>query len=167
MCIFLRLMFISLVAISSQVSKADASADFLQSAFNTTPSSKFLWFTPALKAQSKTILGHEYPALRVKYWAEGKRRVWILEEIGKEQPITVGIVINSGEVEQVQVLAYRESRGGEVQEDFFTRQFKKIRLLDNYKLSKKIDGITGATLSVRALQNVTRLALLLDTSLNT
>jgi len=62
----------------------------------------------------------------------------------------------------MQVLAYRESRGGEVQQDFFTKQFKEARLTENDKLNKKIDGITGATLSVWALQKMARLALLFD-----
>ncbi len=161
-----QLLLILICLLSSYSAWADDSAEFLQTAFHTAPNSKFLWLTPALKAQSKTILGHEYPSLRVKYWEDGTRRAWILEEIGKEQPITIGVIIDNGAVDQVRVLVYRESRGGEVQEDFFTRQFHKIRLLADNKLSKKIDGITGATLSVRALQKVVRLALMFDASLN-
>ena len=49
-----------------------------------------------------------------------------------------------------------------MQQSFFTRQFQGVSLTSNDKLSKKIDGITGATLSVWALQKVARLALIFD-----
>lgn len=49
-----------------------------------------------------------------------------------------------------------------MQQSFFTRQFQGVSLTSNDKLSKKIDGITGATLSVWALQKVARLALMFD-----
>jgi len=123
---------------------------------------KVLWLNPVLKQRSATILGHAYQGLRVRYWQEGARTAWILDEIGKEQPITTGIIIENNKIVAMQVLAYRESRGGEVQQDFFTKQFKEAHLTENDKLNKKIDGITGATLSVWALQKMARLALLFD-----
>lgn len=123
---------------------------------------KMLWLNQTLKQRSTTILGKPYQGMRVRYWQSGTRTAWILDEIGKEQPITTGIVVENHQIVAVQVLAYRESRGGEVQQDFFTKQFKNATLRDGDKLSKHIDGITGATLSVWALQKVARLALLFD-----
>ena len=107
------------------------------------------------------ILGHRYPSLRVRYWGDARRSAWILEEIGKEKPITVGLVVNGQNIEQVRVLAFRESRGWEVRYPFFTDQFANARLTDNERLDRSIDGITGATLSVGAVTRIARVALLM------
>ena len=136
--------------------------DFLQKKLLQPVESKTLWLNHALKKRAETILDHPYQGLRVRYWQSGSRTAWVLDEIGKEQPITTGIIVENGKILSVDVLAYRESRGAEVQQSFFTRQFQGVSLTSNDKLSKKIDGITGATLSVWALQKVARLALIFD-----
>lgn len=137
---------------------------FLAEVFNgTLPQSDVVWMKGDVRQTVADILGHPYAGLRIRYWREGQRSAWILEEIGKEEPITFGVVINGDRVEQVKVLAYRESRGGEVKYPAFTQQFQNVGLVDN-RLDKHIDGITGATLSVRAMTNVVRLALYLDSS---
>ena len=46
--------------------------------------------------------------------------------------------------------------------DFFTNQFKGLTLDEQSNLSGRIDGISGATLSVNALRNLARFALYLD-----
>lgn len=138
--------------------------DFLNTIFPTSvPEAGVLWMRGEVKQQVKEILGHKYPALRIRYWANGDTSAWILEEIGKEQPITTGIVVNGGRIDAVKVLVFRESRGGEVRHTFFTQQFIGATLDNKTKLSQQIDGITGATLSVRALKKLARLALYLDT----
>lgn len=123
---------------------------------------RMLWLTAALKPEIKSILGHDYPALRLRYWRRGERTAWILEEIGKVKPITTGIVVEAGRITRLQVLVYRESHGWEVKHPFFTDQFKGATLTDGNRLSEPIDGITGATLSVNALRRLSRLALYLD-----
>ena len=145
------------------VSVAAAQAQLLETTFQgAAPAPQTLWIDKALKKDVKKILGHDYGALRVRYWQEGARTVWVLEEIGKYKPITVGVVINDGAIEKLDVLAYRESHGWEVKHDFFTRQFIGARLPKNKKLDRKVDGISGATLSVRALKKLARLALYFD-----
>ena len=84
-----------------------------------------------------------------------------MEEIGKERPITIGVVVVDDTIQSVSVLAFLESRGWEVRYPFFTDQFSGARLDETQQLSSHIDGITGATLSVRAVTNVARLALYL------
>ncbi|MBT8117818.1 MAG: FMN-binding protein, partial [Gammaproteobacteria bacterium] len=84
---------------------------------------------------------------------------WILEEIGKERPITTGLVINEQGIERLRVLVFRESRGWEVKHPFFTDQFPGIQLTAGRELDGPIDGVSGATLSVRALKKLARLAL--------
>ena len=120
-----------------------------------------LWLTGDLKQRAADILGHRYAGLRVRYWGEGNRTVWILDEIGKEMPITIGVAVDGGAVADVKILEYRESRGGEVRYPFFTRQFKGLSLdnEDRNRLNGNIDGITGATLSVAAVRKIAILAL--------
>jgi len=139
--------------------------EFISQSFGVAePSEKTVWIKGDRRKTVNRILGHsKYPGLRVRYWQSGQKTVWVLEEIGKYKPITTGIVIEDGVVAKVEVLAYRESHGWEVKHDFFTRQFIGASLKPKRKkLSQEIDGISGATLSVRALKNLTRMALYLD-----
>ena len=124
------------------------------------PMPKKLWITKELRDQATAILGHAPEALRYSYWRRDGRTVWILDEIGKEQPITAGFVIKDSRVETVRVLIFRETRGWEVRYPFFTDQFTGVMLGHDKLLNKDIDGISGATLSVNALVRLTRLALL-------
>ena len=125
------------------------------------PASEALWITRSLREPITQILGHAPDALRVRYWGEKHRTAWVLDEIGKERPITTGLVIDNGRLETVKVLAFRESRGWEVRYPFFTDQFRGVRLTRDNELDQSIDGISGATLSVRALKILARLALFL------
>lgn len=127
-----------------------------------TPEPSVLWLTEEVKQEAKAILGRDLPGLRLRYWQKGSRTAWILEEIGKTKPITTGIAVEGGAIEHLQVLVYRESHGWEVRYPFFTDQFKGLTLKDDAQLSRSIDGISGATLSVRALERLARLALWLD-----
>ncbi len=136
---------------------------FLSAAFEgEPPSPTFIWLRGEIKKSVRQILGHPYAGLRIRYWSKRQRTAWILEEIGKERPITTGIIIEHGAIKHIRVLAFRESRGGEVRHDFFTRQFLETKLNSDNKLDRHIDSITGATLSVNALKRLARLALYLD-----
>ncbi|MDB4385538.1 FMN-binding protein [Opitutaceae bacterium] len=137
---------------------------FVENAFSDdpTPALKRLWLTADLKPNIRKIMGHDYAALRLRYWHQGSRTAWILEEIGKVKPITTGFVVEDGKISQVQVLIYRESHGWEVKHPFFTDQFIGAQLAENLKLDRRIDSIAGATLSVNALRKMGQLALYLD-----
>ncbi len=138
-------------------------AEFLDLAFSgKPPQPEVVWLTGERKQVVEEILGHPYAALRVRYWRKGGRSAWILEEIGKELPITVGIAVNDQRIEAIRVLVFRESRGWEIRHSFFTDQFRAARLNDDKQLDRHIDGISGATLSVRAMKKLARLALYLD-----
>jgi hypothetical protein len=159
----LRILF--LLALAFPAWGADQEAEitrFLNEILGQPPVAETLWIVGDLQPAVRGILEHDYPAARVRYWRGGTRTVWVLDEIGKEMPISVGIAINDGAVERVKVLVYRESRGWEVKSPAFTAQFSGARLADGQKLDRQIDGISGATLSVRALSRLTRLALLFD-----
>jgi hypothetical protein len=136
---------------------------FLDDAFSgATPKPQLVWLTGERRAMVKELLGHDYASLRVRYWRSQQRSAWILEEIGKEQPITVGLVVNDGRLEQIRVLVFRESRGWEIRHPFFTGQFENASLDNGKTLDRRIDGISGATLSVRAMKKLATLALYLD-----
>ncbi len=135
--------------------------DFLTTAFGDTPDPKRITLSGDLSKEIKKILGHRYKKIRVPYWQDGCRSAWILEEIGKERYITTGFVVNSQGLEKVKVLIFRESRGWEVKHDFFGEQFVNANLTKKNKLDKRIDNISGATLSVNAVTNISRMALLL------
>ena len=123
-----------------------------------------IWLNGELKAKLAAILQHEYAGLRVRYWQggeNGQQTVWVLHEIGKEKNITVGITVVQGRIKTLQVLAFRESRGWEVKHDFFTRQFLSLFLQGDMQLSGHIDSITGATMSVRAVKKLAKVALVL------
>lgn len=137
--------------------------DFLSAAFGgEVPEAKILWLSDEHHAAAAQILQHSLRMLRVRYWQSGGRTAWILDEIGKERPITVGVVVEDGVIGQVAVLIYRESIGWEVRHRFFTQQFEQAALNERLMLTKPIDGIVGATLSVRAVTGIARLAVYLD-----
>ncbi len=138
-------------------------AEFQARFFSADVQQQTLWVNKHLKSDIEGILNRRFTTLRIRYWGENTRTAWILEEIGKELPITVGVVIEDDKIYEVSILEYRESRGGEVRYPFFTRQFQQLKLQEvgPYRLDKSIDGITGATLSVRALKKIATLALFL------
>lgn len=131
------------------------------------PTAGALWLTEDLKGPVRKIMGHDLNTLRIRYWARDGRSAWILEEIGKVKPITTGVVVDRGRIERIKVLVFRESRGWEVRHDFFTDQFHDAALNDRYRLDRSIDSISGATLSVRALTRIARLALFLSRQIDT
>ena len=135
--------------------------DFLTETFNNSiPKSKVVWVKGDLKQEVSDILGHPYLGLRIRYWPQQTETAWILEEIGKTEPITFGVVIIDDKVASIRVLEFRESRGAEIRHPVFTKQFEGASL-KGQQLDRTIDGISGATLSVRAINAVARLALYL------
>ncbi|ORU93259.1 MAG: FMN-binding protein [Cycloclasticus sp. symbiont of Bathymodiolus heckerae] len=160
--------FIAFMFMQSAIAKGiyQTPLAFLEHAFNNrVPDTSTVWITKDRKLVISDILQHPPSFIRAKYWQEGTKTAWILHEIGKEKPITVGVVIEEGHIEQLKVLTFRESRGWEVKHEFFTRQFNAASLNENIQLSQTIDGVSGATLSVRALKKIARIALYLEQQL--
>ena len=136
--------------------------EYLRGAFPAeVPAARTLWVTGELRESVERTRGHPYQVLRVRYWQDGGRSAWVLDEIGKELPITIGITVDSGAIDNVRVLEFRETRGWEVKYPFFTDQFANAKLVDDGDLDRHIDNITGATLSVGAVTRIARVALLM------
>lgn len=141
---------------------------FLEQAFDGKfPPSRLLVLPIDLRDAAQKVLEHPYNGMRVRYWWLKGRSAWIIDEIGKEKPITLGVVVGDSKIHSVQVLVYREERGGEVRLSSFLEQFLDARLNDDRHLDRRIDGITGATLSVNAVRKVAQLALVFHEHIQT
>ena len=138
------------------------SADFLQQQKFEQGAVKTIWLSPTQQQEMAEILSHPYAGVRIRYWQNGDRLAFILNEIGKELPITFGVVVNKQHIEDILVLAFRESRGDEIKSQGFRNQFSGLILDDRGELNKHIDGISGATYSVRSMKKIAKLALYLQ-----
>src|SRR5712692_2502171 len=86
----------------------------------------------------------------------------IVEEIGKSEPITFMVGVDAeGRAGEVTLMVFRESRGAEVREPRFMRQFKGKRLRDPIRVNRDILNYTGATLSSEAMARGVKKALAL------
>ena len=160
---------VTLPAFAMAASIYETPVEFVNRAFsNSPPEPRVVWLSGERKVAVQQLLGHDYPTLRLRYWCQAGRSAWVLEELGKELPITVGIIIAKDFIKSLQVLIYRENRGGEVATPAFTDQFNGNSLNAEGEFGKAIDGISGATLSVRALTRLAKMALFLhsDTGCN-
>ncbi len=136
---------------------------FLAESFaSAVPEISTLWLVKDRAKQAQKILNHPPYQLRQRYWKQGSKTAWILEEVGKVELITAGFVVEEGKLSQVRVLTYRESRGAEVHYSAFLKQYFGVGLGKDYFLNHHIDGISGATLSVYAMSRMARLALYFD-----
>lgn len=127
-----------------------------------TPKSEIKTLSALDKKTIKKILRHPVSFQRVRYWRKGNSAVWLLEEIGKHKPIAAGFWLEHGVIKKAKVLAFRESRGWEIKYPYFLKQFKGASLQENNTLHANIDGISGATLSVRAMKKMAHIALYLN-----
>ena len=81
---------------------------------------------------------------------------------GKEMPITFLVIFDeSGKIIRADIVKYREPYGGSVQNENWTSQFKKKDSNSGFKVGNDIDGITGATISVKSVtKGIYKLSLL-------
>ncbi|MBL4607761.1 MAG: FMN-binding protein [Pseudomonadales bacterium] len=136
---------------------------FLAQVFGEPPRKpKMKYLSDIERERISDILSHSLSFRRVRYWRKSASSVWLLEEVGKHKPITAGFWLEKGIIKKVKVLAFRESRGWEIKYPYFLKQFNGVFLLENTVLSTKVDGISGATLSVRAMTKMARIALYLN-----
>ena len=131
---------------------------FIEEAVGSVPP-KAVWLTRELQGDISRVLGHPYPQARLRCWPGNAGVALILDEIGKEFPITAGFVVAGGRIQSARVLIYRETRGQEISQPAFLRQFDGIGLTPELELDRPVDNITGATLSVDAMQRMARTAL--------
>ncbi|GAA5185106.1 hypothetical protein GCM10025771_40740 [Niveibacterium umoris] len=127
-------------------------------------------FEPSAAQQQalEQALGNAGKPRRVRGWtaydAAGKLlgTVYIDDVIGKYELITYAVAFGAGgEVQAVEILAYRESHGQEIRLPAWRKQFVGRKSLDELRFGDQIKSISGATLSCRHVtEGVQRLAVL-------
>tara|TARA_E500000178_G_C16916589_1_gene705173 strand:+ start:399 stop:917 length:519 start_codon:yes stop_codon:yes gene_type:complete len=107
-------------------------------------------------------MGHKYRKRIFSYWTSDDKTVWILNSIGKYKPITAAFVVKDCKINSAHVLIYREQIGYEIKHNAFLTQFSQMKLNNKLRLTRNIDNISGATLSVNSMDRMARTALILD-----
>ncbi len=127
------------------------------------PPPKFLDLDAAAQSQINAALGHNYQQARLRYWKANGKTAWVIEDKGKEgyQLTTAAFAVKGGAIDIARVLIYRESHGEEVAQASFLNKFSGARIAGS-QLDRKIDSISGATLSVLMMQRMARAAIVLD-----
>lgn len=165
--VFALLRLLALSAVAGAVFAEDLSPQaYLGRVFGQTlPPMQLRLLTAAEKTDLEAILQHRLASQRLRFWQQEKNSVWILDEIGKHKPITAAFWLQNGRIKEAKVLAFRESRGWEIKNPRFLAQYQGLSLTEAHQLSAPIDGISGATLSVRAMDKMARMALYLEKAL--
>ena len=123
--------------------------------------------TPEQRDTLQKKSGLRFPEREYKWFTASKDgsvtgRALALNEIGKHEYITFMTALTpAGKVSDVVVMEYRESRGGEVREQRFLRQFRGKKSSDPIQVNRDIVNYTGATLSSHAIARGVKKALLL------
>ena len=89
----------------------------------------------------------------------------ILDNVkGKSLPITFLVIFDQNhQVYDSEIVKYRESYGGEVKNKSWLNQFVEYNSNSNYKVGDAINGITGATISVKSLtKGIKKLSILIS-----
>jgi hypothetical protein len=112
-----------------------------------------LSLSAAQRAQVATLAGPQPPHRSLRAWkamrgGELVGYVFVDEVVGREDFITYAAGIDAaGHLSALEVLAYRESHGGEIRSDGWRRQFAGRQGLGQLRVQTDIKSIAGATLS--------------------
>ncbi len=112
-----------------------------------------LRLTPEQKSRIAQLAGPQPPHRSLSAWKAWRGtqllgHVFVDEVIGRQDFITYAAGIDSaGTLRPIEVLAYRESHGGEIREVAWRGQFGGRRGLDTLRVATDIKNIAGATLS--------------------
>lgn len=112
-----------------------------------------LALSPTQKQQVASLAGPQPPHRSLRSWKALKGDallgyVFVDEVVGRQDFITYAAGIDTaGRLGTLEVLAYRESHGGEVRGDAWRRQFHGRQGLDQLHFETDIKNIAGATLS--------------------
>lgn len=113
---------------------------------------------------------HAWNKVEVFFVENGKQPAGVLmvdNVKGKSRPITYAVAFDpKGRILALEILAYRESHGGEVQSESFRRQFEGKKRGDAIAVGRDIRNISGATISSRSVTNGARALVTLRQYLN-
>lgn len=151
------------LAAALELTAGEAPVDgFIAAQFDTPVAPSSLAVTGAVSRLCAEVLGRSYPRESILHCGDAEKTVWILAAQGKHGLIAAGFVVKDGRIRETSVLEDREQRGRPIRARRFLRQFEGVGLRESTRLDRKIDGITGATVSSDAMEKMARLALRLD-----
>ena len=119
--------------------------------------SEVITITDEQKRRIEGRIGWQFPETTFDCFigeTNGKVDGWafIQNTIGKHKPMTYMVGVDpNGEVTNVEVLVYRESRGSEVRTKRFNYQYEGKTLSDPIRINRDVINISGATMSVRSM----------------
>ncbi|MFZ3088011.1 MAG: FMN-binding protein [Methylotenera sp.] len=103
----------------------------------------------------KTLSGLRQRWEEQKVWRmekDGKLLGWFIVDdvVGKHEFITYGVGLSpDGHVVGIEIMSYRETKGDQIREAGWRKNFVGKTLADPFKLDEDIPNISGATLSSR------------------
>ena len=109
--------------------------------------------TPAQQQAAQMAAGPQPPHGMIRLWRATRDGnvlgyVFVDEVIGRQNLITYAIgVDNAGALRNLEIMAYRESHGGEVRNPAWRAQFNHRSSLDGLRFPTDIKNISGSTLS--------------------
>jgi Na+-translocating ferredoxin:NAD+ oxidoreductase RnfG subunit len=112
-----------------------------------------LQLTPKQQQAVLARAGAQPPHGIIRVWSAIRNgvslgHVMVDEVIGRQSLITYAVGIDaSGELRNLEILAYRESHGGEIRNPAWREQFTHRSDLDRLRFRTDIKNISGATLS--------------------
>jgi len=79
--------FIGLFPTAQAESIFQSAHDFVSESFaGKPPEAEVLWLQADFKKRLEDILDHSYEGKRIRYWQQGSRSVWVLDETAKPDP---------------------------------------------------------------------------------
>jgi Na+-translocating ferredoxin:NAD+ oxidoreductase RnfG subunit len=125
--------------------------------------------SPEKKAQIEERIGWKFPEQSFEvYIGETGTKVdgyaLVQNTIGKHKPMTYLVGVDGrGQVSDVELLVFRESRGSEIRQKRFNAQYEGKTVNDPVRINKDITNISGATMSVRSMSaGIKRVLVLVD-----
>ena len=124
---------------------------------NTDISMHILKLDKQMKKQVENQVKQRFYRDKLYYWTISQSDTTITyafldNVIGNSMPITFMVILNiDGDIINANVIKYREAYGGEVGNKGWLRQFINLNNNSGYNIGKDIDGISGATISVKSM----------------
>jgi hypothetical protein len=125
--------------------------------------------SPEKKTQIEERIGWKFPEQAFDvYVGETGNQVdgyaLVQNTIGKHKPMTYMVGVDSkGQVSDVELLVFRESRGSEIRQKRFNAQYEGKTVNDPVRINRDIINISGATMSVRSMSaGIKRVLVLVD-----
>lgn len=135
---------------------------FVETSLGRVPAEQQLLLQGDADRAVRAAYGGRYPAASIPYWQSDGVRVWVLRARGKFGYIQAGFVVEGGRLVKSEVLSSKEKKGRVIKQERFLRQLAGIGLTGKGTLDRCVDGYSGATISVSAMEKMARLALTLD-----